>query len=160
MYGRGKGRPRGPISPVLANIYLHYVLDLWFEKRFKKWCQGEAYLTRFCDDFVVCFQYKRDVERLDRYLMERMGEFGLELAREKTKILLFGRFAREGKAAYGEKPERFESLGFKHVCGIDRNGITRVLPVLRNSAHDAETLLDNCGGAAPVTWCNSPMWPT
>ncbi|MDC0749701.1 group II intron reverse transcriptase/maturase [Polyangium mundeleinium] len=125
-----EGSPQGgPISPVLANIYLHYVLDLWFERKFKAWCQGEAYLTRFADDFVVCFQYKRDAERLDRILTKRMGKFGLELAREKTRMLLFGRFARGQMAEYGKKPETFEFLGFKHVCGVDRNGKAAVVRI-------------------------------
>jgi RNA-directed DNA polymerase len=118
-----EGSPQGgPISPVLANIYLHYVLDLWFEKKFKTWCQGEAYLTRFADDFVACFQYKRDAERLDRQLKWRMEKFSLEFAPEKTRMLLFGRFARDRMAEYGEKPGTFEFLGFRHVCGTDVNG--------------------------------------
>lgn len=125
-----EGSPQGgPVSPVLANIYLHYVLDLWFERKFKAWCQGEAYLTRFADDFVVCFQYKRDAERLDRYLATRMRKFGLELAREKTRMLFFGRFARERMAEYGKRPETFEFLGFKHVCGIDRSGKAAVVRI-------------------------------
>lgn len=105
------------------------MLDLWFAKRFKKSCQGEAYLTRFADDFVVCFQYKHDTERFERCLTERMRDFGLELAREKTRLLLFGRFARERMAEYGKKPETFEFLGFKHVCGIDRNGKAAVVRI-------------------------------
>jgi hypothetical protein len=108
---------------VLANVYLHYVLDLWFEKKFKTWCQGEAYLTRFADDYVACFQYKRDAERLDRILSRRMRKFGLELAREKTRMLLFGRFARERMAEFGKRPETFEFLGFKHVGWISSLGI-------------------------------------
>lgn len=117
------GTPQGgPISCVLANIYLHYVLDLWFEKRFKKWCQGEAYLTRFVDDFVCCFQYKRDAERFDRYLVSRMRKFGLELAPEKTRMLQFGRFARTNLSRYVAKPETFEFLGFRHICGVDKRG--------------------------------------
>ncbi|MDC0747405.1 reverse transcriptase domain-containing protein [Polyangium mundeleinium] len=90
---------------------------------------AEAYLTRFADDFVVCFQYKRDAERLDRILTKRMGKFGLELAREKTRMLLFGRFARGQMAEYGKKPETFEFLGFKHVCGVDRNGKAAVVRI-------------------------------
>jgi RNA-directed DNA polymerase len=125
-----EGAPQGgPISPVLANIYLHYVLDLWFEKKFKTWCQGEAYLTRFADDFVACFQYKRDAERLDQLLKWRMREFSLELAPEKTRMLLFGRFARERTAEYGAKPGTFEFLGFKHVCGTDLNGKLAVVRI-------------------------------
>ncbi len=112
----------GPISCVLANIYLHYVLDLWFEKKFKNICQGEAYLTRFVDDFVCCFEYKRDAERLSRQLVARMRKFGLELATEKTRMLKFGRFAREDLVQYNAKPKTFEFLGFKHVCGLDNTG--------------------------------------
>jgi RNA-directed DNA polymerase len=123
-----EGSPQGgPVSPVLANIYLHYVLDLWFEKKFKMWCQGEAYLTRFADDFVACFTYKRDAERIDRILRHRMKKFSLELAPEKTRILRFGRFAREETARYGSKPETFEFLGFKHVSGTDKNGKTAIV---------------------------------
>lgn len=112
----------GPASCILANIYLHYVLDLWFEKKFKKWCQGEVYLTRFVDDFVCCFQYKRDAERFDRHLKIRMKKFGLEVAPEKTRMMQFGRFAQENLSYYGAKPETFEFLGFKHVCGTDKSG--------------------------------------
>jgi len=125
-----EGSPQGgPVSPVLANIYLHYVLDLWFEKKFKTWCQGEAYLTRFADDFVACFQYKRDAERLDRLLKRRMKKFNLELAPEKTRMLLFGRFASERMAEYGKKPETFDFLGFKHVCGVDENGKSAIVRI-------------------------------
>lgn len=123
VFRNEEGTPQGgPISPILANIYLHYVLDLWFEKRCRKWFQGDAFLTRFADDYVVCFQYKRDAEGFWVLLTERMRKFGLELASEKTRLIAFGRFAREDKAKYGEKPETFEFLGFKHVCGADKNG--------------------------------------
>ena len=82
-----EGTPQGgPISPLLANIYLHFVLDLWFEKKFKPMCQGEAYLSRFADDFVVSFQYKRDAEASNRQLRERFARFNLELAEEKTRL--------------------------------------------------------------------------
>jgi len=125
-----EGSPQGgPVSPVLANIYLHYVLDLWFEKKFKAWCQGEAYLVRFADDFVACFQYKRDAERLDRILKRRMKKFSLELAPEKTRMLPFGRFAREDAAKYGGKPGSFDFLGFNHVCGTDKNGKTAIVRI-------------------------------
>ena len=117
------GTPQGgPISPCLANAYLHYVLDVWFEKRAKKDMQGEAYLTRFVDDFVVAFQYKRDAERFDRTLKVRMQRFGLRLAPDKTRLILFGRFARERATSYGGQPGTFEFLGFKHVCGVDAQG--------------------------------------
>lgn len=118
-----EGSPQGgPISPILANIYLHYVLDLWFEKKIRPICQGEAYLTRFADDFVVNFQYKRDAEGFQWRLNARFRKFGLELAEEKTRLMRFGRFAQEVKAQHGEKPETFNFLGFTHVCGTGRNG--------------------------------------
>jgi RNA-directed DNA polymerase len=118
-----EGTPQGgPISPLLANVYLHFVLDLWFEKRVRPFCQGEAYLTRFADDFVVCFQYKRDAESFHQKLGLRFERFGLELAEGKTRLLLFGRFAKQTKAEYGERPETFEFLGFKHICGVDAKG--------------------------------------
>jgi retron-type reverse transcriptase len=97
----------GSISPVLANVYLHYVLDLWFERRFKRHCRGEARLLRFADDFVVCFESEADAEAFGRELAGRMQEFGLELKPEKTRLLLFGRAAREQAAARGTKPEAF-----------------------------------------------------
>lgn len=118
-----EGTPQGgPISPLLSNLYLHYVLDLWFERKFKRQCQGEVYLVRFADDFVVSFQYKRDAERLQRWLPARFARFGLELAAEKTRLMMFGRFAAQSKAEYGERPSTFEFLGFKHVCGRDGGG--------------------------------------
>ncbi|MEM3486235.1 MAG: group II intron reverse transcriptase/maturase, partial [Candidatus Methanomethyliaceae archaeon] len=117
------GTPQGgPISPILTNIYLHYVLDIWFERRCRKWFKGESYLTRFVDDFVVCFQSREDAEVFSGMLDERMQKFGLELAPEKTRLIAFGRFARMDKAARGEKPETFVFLGFKHVCGTDTKG--------------------------------------
>ena len=126
----GRRHPQGgPISPCLANAYLHYVLDVWFEKRAKRDMQGEAYLTRFVDDFMVAFQYKRDAEHFDRNLKVRMKRFGLSLAPEKTRMILFGRFARESAASYGGKPGTFEFLGFKHVCGVDAKGKFAVIRI-------------------------------
>ena len=117
------GTPQGgPLSPLLANVYLHFVLDLWFEKKVRRRFQGEAYLVRFADDFVVSFQYKRDAENFDRYLRNRFARFHLALADDKTRMLLFGRFAADRKAEYDERPETFDFLGFTHVCGTDRRG--------------------------------------
>jgi RNA-directed DNA polymerase len=119
-----EGTPQGgPISCVLANIYLHYSLDLWFERKFKPQCRGEVRLVRFVDDFVVSFQYLSDAEAFQRQLTERFAGFNLELAEEKTRLLLFGRFAAERRVMNGQaRPETFEFLGFKHVCGKDRGG--------------------------------------
>jgi group II intron reverse transcriptase/maturase len=119
-----EGTPQGgPISPVLSNVYLHFLLDLWFEKKIKPECRGEAYLVRFADDFVATFQYREDVDRFQTKVRERFAEFGLELAEEKTRGILFGRFAAITRQRYGQgRPETFEFLGFKHVCGVDRSG--------------------------------------
>ena len=136
------GTPQGgPISCVLSNIYLHYVLDLWFEKKFKKQCQGEAYLTRFVDDFVCCFQYKRDAERLDRLLSHRMRKFGLELEPEKTRMMQFGRFARSNALRYEDKPGTFVFLGFNHICGTNTTGEFTL--IRRPSQKSCRKFLDN-----------------
>jgi len=119
-----EGTPQGgPISPVLSNIYLHFLLDLWFEKKIKPTCRGEAYLVRFADDFVVTFQFREDVDCFQTKVKERFAEFGLELAEEKTRRILFGRFAAITRQRHGQgRPETFEFLGFKHVAGVDRSG--------------------------------------
>ena len=117
-----EGTPQGgPISPVLSNVYLHFTLDLWFEKKFKSQCRGEAYLVRFADDFVGCFQFQDDAQNFQRQLRERFARFNLELAEDKTRLLLFGRFAAGMRGRHGLRPETFEFLGFKHVCGVDRS---------------------------------------
>lgn len=117
------GTPQGgPISPILANIYLHYVLDLWFEKKCKKYLQGEAYMIRFADDYLACFQYKRDAEKFEKYSRYRMGKFKLELAEEKTRSMQFGKFATESRAKFGVKAETFDFLGFRHICGVGKKG--------------------------------------
>src|SRR5260370_714975 len=97
-------------------------LDLWFERKFQRQCRGEAYLVRFVDDFVVSFQHLADAETFQGQLRERFAKFNLELAEEKTRLLLFGRFAAERCARNGRRPETFEFLGFKHVCGADHGG--------------------------------------
>ena len=113
------GTPQGGCaSAVLANVYLHYVLDLWFDVAVRKGrFKGEAYLTRYCDDFVACFQCKDDAEKFYRSLGTRLAKFDLEIAPEKTRILEFGRFAEENRKARGEcKPETFSLLGFTFYC--------------------------------------------
>ncbi|HGY90676.1 MAG TPA: group II intron reverse transcriptase/maturase [Planctomycetes bacterium] len=118
-----QGVPQGgPISPLLANVYLHYALDLWFERIVRGRCRGAAYLVRFADDFVACFQYESDAKRYERALTGRMAKFGLCLSPEKTRRILFGRFARERLAEVDKKPEEFTFLGFRHICGVDRRG--------------------------------------
>ncbi|ABI67500.1 group II intron reverse transcriptase/maturase [Cutibacterium avidum] len=128
VYDTPKGTPQGGIvSPILANIYLHYVLDLWFEKVVKKRCQGEAYLVRYADDFVCCFQNKSDAEWFYANLRERLNKFNLEVAEEKTRIIAFGRFAdKESKKQGRKKPDTFDFLGFTHYCSKSKKGWFRV----------------------------------
>jgi group II intron reverse transcriptase/maturase len=118
-----KGTPQGNgASPVLANIYLHYVLDNWFNIIVKRKCQGDAYLIRYCDDFVCCFQNKLAAEEFYIRLIERFKKFGLELAMDKTKIIEFGRYALENREKNGlGKPETFDFLGFTFYCSENVN---------------------------------------
>jgi group II intron reverse transcriptase/maturase len=118
-----EGTPQGSIlSPLLSNIYLHYALDLWFSRRFKKRCRGQAYYFRFADDFLACFQYRSDAKAFREQLEDRLQGFGLELAPEKTRCIEFGRFARERARKKGCKPQEFTFLGFTHYCGKTRKG--------------------------------------
>lgn len=123
-----KGAPQGGlISPILSNIYLHYVLDLWFEKVIKKESQGDARVVRYADDFVCTFQNKSEAEKFLNRLKERLSKFGLEIAQEKTKILEFGRFAESNRKERDEgKPEKFDFLGFTHICGKTNKGEFKV----------------------------------
>ena len=113
-----RGTPQGNgASPILANIYLHYVLDSWFNIIVKRQCKGQAYLIRYCDDFVCCFQNKWEAEEFYGNLIERFEKFGLELSLDKTKILEFGRFAEVNRKNRGlGKPETFDFLGFTFYC--------------------------------------------
>ena len=118
-----EGTPQGGIiSPVLSNIYLHYALDLWFEKAVVPKLKGYAELIRYCDDFIVCVQKKKDAERILAALKERLAKFGLELSAEKTKVIPFGRYAEENARRKGQKPPAFDFLGFTHFNGKTRSG--------------------------------------
>jgi hypothetical protein len=118
-----KGTPQGGvISPLLANIYLHYALDEWFAKVVKRGCQGEAYLVRYADDFVACFQYEADARRFRTALDGRLGKFQLEVEPSKTRMLRFGRFAKRDAERRGERVAVFDFLGLTHYCGTSRAG--------------------------------------
>lgn len=118
-----EGTPQGGlVSPVLANIYLHYVLDLWFEKRFAKQCRGKAYLVRYADDYIACFQYEGDAKRFHREMVVRLAEFALEVEPSKTAILRFGSTALRYKARGICKARTFSFLGFTHYVGRSRSG--------------------------------------
>ena len=119
-----EGTPQGGIvSPILANIYLHYVLDLWFEKREKKKLKGYAQLVRYADDFLIGIQHRNEAETLLNSLKERLDKFGLKLSEEKTRIIEFGRFAGENvKRRMNGKPKTFNFAGFTHYCTKTRDG--------------------------------------
>jgi RNA-directed DNA polymerase len=122
-----KGTPQGSIvSPLLSNIYLHYVLDLWFSRRVKRQARGEAHYFRFADDFLACFEHQTDAEVFRQRLGDRLEGFGLELSKEKTHVMPFGRFARQSARKRGVKPKEFTFLGFTHYCGKTRNGYFKV----------------------------------
>jgi RNA-directed DNA polymerase len=117
--GTGQGQT---ISPLLANVYLHHVLDEWFEQVVKPRLRGEAHEIRFADDAVICFQYREDAEKVMDVLPKRFAKYGLTLHPEKTRLLEFGRCAM-GKAKWqGRKPDTFAFLGFTHICAQSRKG--------------------------------------
>jgi len=117
------GTPQGAvISPLLANIYLHYVLDLWVCWWRRHHALGEVYVIRYCDDFVLGFQYRSDAKRLKSELEQRLAKFSLELHQDKTRLIEFGRFAAANRDKRGErKPETFDFLGFTHYCAKRRS---------------------------------------
>jgi RNA-directed DNA polymerase len=113
------GTPQGAVaSPLLANVFLHYVFDLWVQQWRTKFATGDVIVVRYADDFVVGFQHRREAERFLQELRERFEKFGLALHPEKTRLIEFGRFAAENRRKRGErKPETFTFLGFTHICG-------------------------------------------
>jgi len=119
-----EGTPQGAsISPLLANLYLHYVLDLWAHHWRRRHTHGDIIIVRWADDFVVGFQYRKDAEQFQKDLRARLVRFALELHPEKTRLIEFGRFAARRRAEHGRgKPETFDFLGFTHICGKSRRG--------------------------------------
>ena len=119
-----EGTPQGAvISPFLANVYLHYVYDLWVNAWRQRHARGHMVVVRYADDTVVGFQHRPEAEAFLSDLKERLAKFALELHSEKTRLIEFGRFAAERRAGRGEgKPETFDFLGFTHICGSKRDG--------------------------------------
>ncbi|HEY5562159.1 MAG TPA: reverse transcriptase domain-containing protein, partial [Clostridiaceae bacterium] len=117
----------GVISPILGNVYLHYALDLWFEKVVKKNCKGEAHIVRYCDDFVCCFEYENEAKSFYEELKKRLAKFNLQIAEDKTKILHFGKTAYY-KEKFGKSDRKigetrtFDFLGFTHYCSCSIKG--------------------------------------
>lgn len=118
------GTPQGgSASPLMSNVYLHYVYDLWVQQWHRRYARGEVSVTRFADDTIVGFQYKSDAEQFLRDLRERLQKFGLELHPDKTRLINFGRFAIEDRKQQGKgKPETFTFLGFTHMCWVMKDG--------------------------------------
>jgi group II intron reverse transcriptase/maturase len=118
-----QGTPQGGVlSPVLANVYLHYVLDLWFENEVIPQLNGYAQLIRYADDFVVCFENEKEAKTFGVALRQRMDKFGLTISEEKSKIIEFGRYTCQSARKYGFKCETFAFLGFTHFCDKTRRG--------------------------------------
>lgn len=118
-----KGTPQGGVlSPLLANIYLHYILDLWFEKKIKRQMKGFAQLTRYADDFVVCFQAGTEAKEFGKMLKQRLSKFGLRIAEDKSRVIAFGRYVWEKAQRKGRKVATFDFLGFTFYCAKSNRG--------------------------------------
>src|ERR1700691_5551421 len=128
LHPNEEGTPQGgSISVLLSNVYLHYVLDLWFERVVKPRLRGEACMVRYIDDFVICFQYRSDALRVQDALRRRLGKFGLTLEPAKTKLVEFGRFAQRHAGKRGRsRPETIYFLGFTLYCTRNRKGNFKV----------------------------------
>jgi len=141
--GTGQGQP---ISPLLANVYLHYVLDKWFEEEVKPRLKGEAYEIRFADDAILCFQHKEDADRVMQVLPKRFAKFGLTIHPEKTRLIEFGRDAMRKAKQRGEKPQTFDFLGFTHICARSRKGkfMVQVRTINKRARRGLRTISDWC----------------
>ena len=122
-----RGTPQGGnISPMIANMFLHYVVDEWFEKDVKPRMKGQGYVVRYCDDFVLLVQRKEDAEMIHRELKQRLGDNGLVMNEEKTRVISFGRFEKENAQRTGRKTNTFDFLGITHYIGVSRWGNFKV----------------------------------
>jgi RNA-directed DNA polymerase len=136
------------ISPLLANVYLHYVFDLWADQWRRQQARGDVILVRFADDYVAGFQHREDAERFLADLRDRFAQFGLELAENKTRLIEFGRFAADRRSRRGlSKPETFDFLGFTHICAKTKDGRFKLKRVtskkrMRTKLHQIKADLD------------------
>lgn len=127
LYVDDVGSGQGSVcSPIIANIYMHYVLVWWFNVKIKPLMKGYCDIVVYADDFVCCFQYKKEAKLFYELLKRRMGRFSLTLEENKTRLIYFGRYAEENLAKMNKKPETFDFLGFTHYCSKSRNGNFRV----------------------------------
>jgi len=118
-----QGTPQGGnLSPLLCNVFLHYVLDLWFERKIKAQVNGDAYLVRYADDYVCMVRTVGVAREIEGLLKDRFAKFNLELHPEKTRVLSFGRYERENAQRQKRKPNTFDFLGFTHYCDTSRKG--------------------------------------
>ena len=156
--GDGGGTPQGAVvSPLLANVYLHYVFDLWVRRWRRRSATGDMIVVRYADDIVVGFEHRADAERFLDEWQDRLRQFGLELHPDKTRLIEFGRHAAEQRKRRGEgKPDTFDFLGFTHICGTTRKTgrfiVKRqtIRKAARRQAAGAE------GGAPASLACASP----
>ena len=122
-----RGTPQGGnLSPMLANIFLHYVLDEWYEKEIRPKQKGQNYLVRYCDDFVILVQYQEEAKEIMNRLQERLKEYGLELNAGKSGVKSFGNYERENAQKQQRKANTFDFLGFTHYCTVSRKGKFKV----------------------------------
>jgi RNA-directed DNA polymerase len=139
LHRNESGTPQGgSVSPFLANVYLHYVFDLWIQSWRRSKAKGDVVVVRWADDFIVGFQYEWEAKRFLAGLKERFRKFGLELHPEKTKLIEFGRYAASNRKRRGQrKPETFDFLGFTHICGKTLTGKFMVLrKTMKNRLRD------------------------
>ena len=170
-----QGSPQGAsVSPLLANVYLHYVFDQWAEWWRRRHARGDVIIVRFADDFIVGFEHQGDAKQFLQDLRERFAKFSLELHPGKTRLIEFGRFAAERRAARGlGKPETFDFLGFTHICGKrqraasgsgasrSRSGCGRSYARSTTSSSDVGTSPSRSKDGGWAAWCEvtSPTTP-
>ncbi|MBF0479021.1 MAG: hypothetical protein HQL26_06025 [Candidatus Omnitrophica bacterium] len=122
-----QGTPQGGnLSPMLANIFLHYVLDEWYVKELRPKLKGQSYLVRYCDDFVILMQYQEEAKIVKEQMQERLKAYGLDLNAEKSGVKSFGKFERENAQTQNRKANTFDFLGFTHYCTVSMKGTFKV----------------------------------